>query len=123
VPTPFLLIDVVRKRETLESIERRSRRLHVVSMLIFGRDIRMPMVRAIPDVTCGSLRVGRPPNRYLEVPAADASAIRRGSGLIATMNRALSWCGAQRWSDIEEIESAAADPSLCHPADATTRRE
>jgi hypothetical protein len=79
VPTPFLLIDVARKRETLESIERRSRRLHVVSMLIFGRDIRMRMVWAIPDVTCGSLRVGRPPKRYPEVPAADANAIRRGS--------------------------------------------
>jgi hypothetical protein len=79
VPAPFLLIDVARKRETLESIERRSRGLHVVSMLIFGRDIRMQMVRVIPDVTCGSLRVGRPPKRYPEVPAADASAIRRGS--------------------------------------------
>jgi hypothetical protein len=53
--------------------------VHVVSKLIFGRDIRMQTVGAIPDITCGSLRVGRSPKRYQEVSAADGIAIRRGS--------------------------------------------
>jgi hypothetical protein len=44
-----------------------------VSKLIFGRDIRMQMVRAIPDVTCGSLRVGRSPKRYRKSPQRTAA--------------------------------------------------
>jgi hypothetical protein len=57
-----------------------------VSKLIFGRNIRMQMVRAIPDVTCGSLRVGRSPKRYPEVPVSRRHRDQARIRLIATMN-------------------------------------
>ena len=79
--------------------------------------------KRVLEVGCGkgrltALAAARASSVYAFDPSAENVAASR-----AAMNRALSWCGAQRWSDIEEIESAAADPSLCHPADATTRRE